>query len=322
MKKIASHAGIFIILLCTILALPVHAAKLLVPGGQVIGIHLADDTLYVAAIDETFGSAAKSAGLQVGDRIVAVNGQSVCSAAQVRAILENAPDKAEISILRNNQAKKICFQPVSTQQGPRLGVYLKQGTTGIGTVTYYDPTQNSFGALGHGVNAPSGALLKLTSGNIYPATVLSVKKGKIGTPGQLMGTVTSPSSSGQLRKNTAQGVFGTTTCVAAEPLPSASRTEVTTGNATIRCTVSGNSLREYSVEILKIYPTPGSQGRNLLLKVTDPDLLAVTGGIVQGMSGSPILQNGKLIGAVTHVLVNDPTRGYGIFIENMLSAAG
>ena len=138
-----------------------------------------------------------------------------------------------------------------------------------------------------------------------------------------MGEVTSPKTTGDLRKNTPQGVFGKlrTPADSSDALPVASPKEVKTGPATIRSTTQGNTLREYSVEILKIYPNGKDRTRNMLIKITDPALLETTGGIVQGMSGSPIIQDGKLVGAVTHVLVNDPTTGYGIFIENMLDAA-
>ena len=203
-----------------------------------------------------------------------------------------------------------------------MGVYLRQGTTGIGTVTYYRPESGEFGALGHGVNTQNGNLLQMTQGSVYGARVAAVKKGTAGTPGQLIGQLTDSEPLGTIAKNTEQGIFGQVSSgVFTEPLPVASESEIHTGPATIRSTVEGNTLREYSVEILKVYSGSRDKGRNLLLKVTDPDLLATTGGIVQGMSGSPIIQDGKLIGAVTHVLVNDPTTGYGIFIENMLDAA-
>ena len=165
-------------------------------------------------------------------------------------------------------------------------------------------------------------VLQLTEGTTYDAQVTSVKKGTAGRPGQLMGTVTDPESTGIIEKNTDRGIFGNVTRSATtEPLPLADRDAVRTGAATIRSTIDGNCVQEYSVEIMKIYPNAKSKSRNMLLKVTDPQLLEATGGIVQGMSGSPIIQDGKLIGAVTHVLVNDPTTGYGIFIENMLDAA-
>ena len=202
-----------------------------------------------------------------------------------------------------------------------MGVYLKQGITGVGTVTWYDPESGNFGALGHGVNDPDGKLIAMEQGEVYQATVLSVKTGKSGTPGQLMSAVTGTGVIGNLSKNTVQGVFGNAQLSGNEEmLPVGQKEDVHTGSATIRSTVAGNQVQEYSVEVLKVYPNSGPTGRNMLLKVTDPDLLAATGGIVQGMSGSPIIQDGKLVGAVTHVLVNDPTTGYGIFIENMLDA--
>ncbi len=297
----------------------VLAAELLVPGGQVIGLQLEDETVTVAAFED---EAAKSCGLQVGDRLVSINGQQVHSVESVREALKRTDGEAELSVLRNGKTKKIRILPKITGDGPRLGVYLKQGVTGVGTVTWYDPDSGNFGALGHGVNRADGGLIKMNAGAVYEATVISVKTGKSGTPGQLMSAITGGGLLGELSKNTVQGVFGSARFSGKEePLPVGTREQVHTGEAVIRSTVKGNQVQEYSVEILKVYPNSGQTGRNMLLKVTDPELLAATGGIVQGMSGSPILQNGRIVGAVTHVLVNDPTMGYGIFIENMLDAA-
>ena len=235
-----------------------------------------------------------------------------------RAQLEKSDGTVDLSICREGKEKNIRFCPVPTENGPRLGVYLKQGTAGIGTVTYYNPESGGFGALGHGVNDHAGKPVAMKSGQIFTATVLSVRKGKVGTPGQLVGAVSDPQGAGQLEKNTACGIFGKTDAPKTEPLPTG---HAKAGKATIRSTINENGLREYSVEILKIYPGSSKEGRNMLIRVTDPQLLQTTGGIVQGMSGSPIIQEGKLVGAVTHVLVNNPTMGYGIFIENMLDAA-
>ena len=309
----------FCLLLC---AQTVCGAQLVVPGGQVIGLQLQDNTVTVAAFDEELGTTAKNCGLQIGDRIVAINGKTVHSAQDVRDVLSRTDGDAELSVLREGKAKKLYLTPEITANGPRLGVYLKQGITGVGTVTWYEPESGNFGALGHGVNDPDGKLVAMSRGEVYPATVLTVKTGKTGAPGQLMSAVTGSGVIGTLSKNTVQGVFGTAELSGKEEmLPVGTKEDVHTGAATIRSTVAGNQVQEYSVEVLKVYPNSGPSGRNMLLKVTDPDLLAATGGIVQGMSGSPIIQDGKLVGAVTHVLVNDPTTGYGIFIENMLDAA-
>ena len=228
----------------------------------------------------------------------------------------------ELTVARDGKEQAFTLEPHITADGPRLGVYLRQGITGIGTVTYYDPDTGTFGTLGHGVSEGKGTLLKMTRGSAYPATVVSVQKGKAGQPGQLKGALENHHLLGSLSGNTSQGVFGTASDGwEGESMEVAAYSDIHTGAATIRSTVTNGEPQDYSVEILKIYPKSRSDGRNLLLKVTDPELLEATGGIVQGMSGSPIIQDGKLIGAVTHVLVNDPTTGYGIFIENMLDAA-
>ena len=305
-----------------IFATTASAASTLIPGGQVIGLELRDDTVTVVAFDETLGDAAEAAGLKTGDRILRIDDTAVRCAEDVRSALACSDGQVDLSIQRGTKTKKLKLQPPLTDDGPRLGVYLRQGTTGLGTVTYYDPASGDFAALGHGVNAQNGELLQLHTGSFFEAQIASVKKGKVGEPGQLLGSLTALTPLGIIEKNTQQGVFGTADkALKGEALPVAAPEQVRTGSAFIRSTVSGTGVREYSVEILKIYPNAGNRNRNMLLKVTDPDLLAATGGIVQGMSGSPIIQDGKLVGAVTHVLVNDPTTGYGIFIENMLDAA-
>lgn len=317
MKKLTSaFLAVFLII---IMCVPVSADSRLIPGGQVIGLALADNTLTVLSIHEELGKNAQAAGLQAGDKLTQINGQPVQTIDQVRAAMENCGDTVDIRILRSGKSKQLQLTPADTSEGPRLGVYLKEGITGIGTVTYYDPQTGTYGALGHGVNDPEGDLVAMRSGVCYNAAILSVHKGISGKPGQLVGTLDGNDPIGTVQKNTARGIFGTIPMSQDAPMPTGS---AKTGSATIRSTVDENGVQEYSVEILKIYPSSRQDGRNMLLKITDDRLLDSTGGIVQGMSGSPLVQDGKLIGAVTHVLVNDPTMGYGIFIENMLDAAG
>ena len=278
------------------------AAELLVPGGQIVGLQLCHDTVTVAAFDDKMGAQTKAAGLQVGDKIVSINGGKIQTAQDVLTALEHSDGTVEMRVNRNGKEKKLRVEPQITSQGPRLGVYLRDGITGIGTVTWYDPDSGKFGTLGHGVNDSSGKLLDMTQGKAYEASVVSVKKGECGEPGQLKGGVAAKQEVGWLYRNTQQGVFGINRSGwKGEALPVGDEEDVHAGAATIRSTVSGEKVQEYSVEILKIYPESRSDGRNLLLKVTDPELLEVTGGIVQGMSGSPIIQDGKLVGAVTHV---------------------
>lgn len=300
----------------------VAAAETLIPVGQVVGLELQEERVIVAAFDDSLGQEAEAAGLQVGDEILSIDKRTVDSAADVQEALTHSRGTVHLQILRDGKTMELGLEPRITADGPRLGVYLRQGVTGIGTVTWYDPDSGRFGALGHGVNSAGGELVDMTEGCAFRARVQSVKRGTVGQPGQLVGTVTEPDPLGSLEKNTAQGVFGT--CDrgwTGTEYPIGEADAVSVGDAVIRSTVCGETPREYSVKILKIYPRDRTDGRNMLIRITDPALLAATGGIVQGMSGSPIIQDGKLVGAVTHVLVNDPTTGYGIFIENMLNAA-
>ena len=295
--------------------------KELIPVGQVVGLELRDDTVTVAGIDAEMGAKTNASGLAVGDRIVTIDGRQILCAEDVRIALERSDGTVTVAVQRDGKQREFSLTPEITSDGPKLGLYLRQGVTGIGTVTYYDPETKKFGTLGHGVNDSKGMLLTLSQGSAYRARVMTVRKGLSGEPGQLMGAIESKMPIGNVTANTQQGVFGISEAGwEGEAITVASADEIKTGPATIRSTVSGNTVREYSVEILKIYPKSRVNGRNLLLRVTDPALLSATGGIVPGMSGSPIIQNGKLVGAVTHVLVNDPTTGYGIFIENMREA--
>ncbi len=310
--------------LCVILLLPVAWAEpLLIPVGQTVGLQLRDNTVTIAAFDDLLGADAKNAGLKIGDCIVKVNGTPVHSAQQMRDALEASGRTALLTIRRGGKELEATVKVTPTDGGAKLGVYLKQGISGIGTVTWYDPSTGKFGALGHGVNGSSGVLMQMAAGSTYPAQVMSVTKGRSGHPGQLRGSCDGAESCGELLRNTPQGVFGKSRQGwLGEAIPVGSADQVHPGQASIRSTVSNYTTGDYSVEILKVYPASRTDGRNLLLRVTDKALLEATGGIVQGMSGSPIIQDGKLIGAVTHVLVNAPDIGYGIFIENMLEAAG
>lgn len=318
MKKTA-----IVIVSCMIILsmLPFGAqAAQLIPGGQLIGLELKDQSVTVAAFDEK-ESAAKAAGMLPGDRITHIDSRPISCTEDVHKALTCSNGSVQIRFLRDGKEKTLQVHPTITSRGPQLGVYLRQGITGVGTVTYYDPQTHTFGALGHSVNDPSGKCMEFTAGNAYEAGILRIKKGQRGDPGQLVGCMEN-GTVGSISKNTPQGVFGNTVSLPQiQVMETASADQVRTGPAVIRSTVNTAVAQEYSVKILKIYPASRSGGRNMLIKVTDQRLLDTTGGIIQGMSGSPIIQDGKLVGAVTHVLVNDPTTGYGIFIENMLDAA-
>ena len=306
------------VLLLILLSVPAEAARLLIPVGRIVGLELHNNTVTVAAFEPD--SPAEAAGVKAGDRLLSIDRRPITGTADIRTALDRSHGTVTLTLQRGDTLSTVQVSPTITEKGPKLGMYLRQGITGIGTVTYYDPENSTFGALGHGVNTADGSLLQLTEGLAYPAAVSQIRKGAPGDPGQLMGALTAGTPLGTIRRNTAQGIFGT----AAQPFPGQPLPlgEPQPGQATILSTVTGSEPAQYTVEILKICSESRQSGRNLLLQITDPALLQTTGGIVQGMSGSPIIQDGKLVVAVTHVLVNDPARGYGIFIENMLEAAG
>ena len=307
------------LLLLPVLLLPA-AAQDLIPVGQTVGLALRLDGVYVVRFDSQSGTApAQDAGLKVGDRIVAVDGAELESADALRSLVA-AGHGADLILRVRRGEKDMSFtvRPVSTQSGWRLGVYVQDRIEGLGTVTFYDPGTGVFGALGHGV---SGGL-QILDGAATQTAVLSVRRGEAGQPGELRGLVGAGERLGRVEKNTDRGVFGhAEQAWEGAAIPAAERSEITTGPAELLCNVEGTEIRRCAVEIEAL--TFADEGcRDLRLRVTDPELLARTGGIVQGMSGSPILQNGRLVGAVTHVLIGDPTRGYGIFIGHMLEVCG
>ena len=264
----------------------VCAAGMLVPVGQVIGLELYNDTVTVVAFDDCL-SAGRDAGLQIGDQICEIDGKTIKKAEDVRQALQSSDGSVDLTVFRGGKERQLHMEPQITSEGPKLGVFLRQGITGIGTVTWYDPETGSFATLGHGVNDGKGKLLKMSRGCAYPACIVSVQKGKAGVPGQLKGALNTDTLLGQLTGNSNCGVFGTAPDAwHGAGIPVGSCADVKAGSAFIRSTVSDGAPRDYSVEILKLYPQSRSDGRNMLIKVTDPELLAATGGIVQGMGVS------------------------------------
>ena len=306
--------------LCLLLALccqTLAAGRTLVPGGYTVGIKLYAEGLMVTEVEPD--APAQRAGLRRGDVILTAGGKKTTSAQALLDSIQSA-EPIVVRVERGGHEAEFLVMPEKTASGYRLGILVRDHIAGIGTVTYYDPVSLQYGALGHGVSGLDGTqLLMLQSGYLVRASVAEVRTGTRGTPGELHGSFDVSTALGSVSQNETHGIFGTLNASPAhEAVPVADSTQVRTGAATILANVDGAEVTEYSVRIERLYPQ-AENGRNLLITVTDERLLEKTGGIVQGMSGSPILQDGRLVGAVTHVLVNRPEQGYGIFMQTMLS---
>ena len=320
------HGGLAKRLVCTALALLLCAAaaaaadmdRKLIPVGHTVGVKLFAKGVMVVKLPED-GTPARECGLQTGDVIVRCGGTAVTSSEQFQSLLQREGG-TELEVCRNGSGVTLNVVPERNGEGVYcIGAWIRDSMAGIGTMTWYDPEDGAFGALGHGIaDVDTALLMPFAEGSILFSTVRAVKKGEAGSAGELRGDFDLTGSLGTLYANTDRGIFGHLSD-SGGVLPLGEAVPLGTpenGAAEILANVRGGAVESFSVEIVR---ADGS--RDMVLQVTDPDLLETTGGIVQGMSGSPILQDGKLVGAVTHVLLNDPARGYGISIENMLDAA-
>ena len=306
--------------------------KKLYPGGIPFGIKFVTEGVLIVGFcdfknDGTTVNPSSAAGLKTGDRILSINSKPLCSAEELTQIVEQSAGKPlQIVYKRNGSEQKTVLTPIfSDSEGVyKTGIYVKDSGAGIGTISYIDPETLEFGGLGHGIcDVESGQLIPISKGNVVDVNINGIKKGAVGAPGELRGYFSS-GRVGSLLINNDCGVFGAFAKVPSglpsEPLSLGLKEELKSGKAYIYTTLDGCTPKQYEIEISNIKLSE-THGKCFTVKVTDKAILGKTGGIVQGMSGSPIIQNGKLVGAVTHVLINDPTTGYGIFIENMLNAA-
>ena len=295
-------------------------------GGMPFGIKFFTKGVLVVGFDDESSNPAFAAGLRLHDIITQINEKNVNGINQINEIIENCKGGAvKITYIRAGKENTISFTPRYSESDKKYscGIWLKDSGAGIGTVTYVFE-DGSFGGLGHGIcDGDTGELIAMESGSVVGVTINGVVKGQRGEPGELKGYFNS-TRSGALLKNTECGVFGVLgevpVPIKTEPVGIGLKGDLKEGKATIVCTVENNVRAEYEIEISNINQS-ATGNKCFSIRVTDERLLSITGGIVQGMSGSPILQDGKLVGAVTHVLINDPSRGYGIFIENMLTTA-
>lgn len=311
----------------------VEQPKVLIPGGRSLGVAIETEGVVVVGSSDlgNRASPARRAGVQPGDVIRSVNGTLIENSQQLSQMVSDG-QTVELEIVREGEVRTLQVQPEIDPRDDayRLGVWVRESTAGVGTLTFYDPDDGSFGALGHAItDVDTGIEFPIGEGAVYENEIVQITRGEKGQPGELTGGFFEKGVViGEIEKNTAFGVFGTAEktliddALYPEGLPIASRDQIHTGAAQILSTIDGESICAYDCEIEKLYAQDEPETRSMVVHITDEELLERAGGIVQGMSGSPILQDGKIVGAVTHVFINDPTRGYGVYIEWMLDAAG
>lgn len=269
----------------------------------------------------------ENTGIEEGDTIVKANNVQINTTDDLINTVNNSNGKEiKLEYISDEETKECSILPVKQENNEyKLGLWVRDSAAGVGTVTFYDPETKTFGALGHGISdIDTGELIDIASGEFVTTRILNIEKGENGTPGKIQGSIEKQENIGTINKNTRFGIYGTVNNLNSLNLDNSKEVEVATrdeikkGKATILCSLDNNKPKEYEIEIEEIYKDNNYDNKSMEIKVTDKELLEKTGGIIQGMSGSPIIQNGKLIGAVTHVLVNNPEEGYGVFADIMI----
>ena len=308
--------------------------KRLIPGGQALGVAMRTEGVLIVGMSEAAEGVcpARDAGLAAGDVIRAVDGTAVTTAESLTALLNQSGGKTvHIAYQRAGENRTALLTPHKDEAtgAVRLGAWVRDSTAGVGTLSFYDPDTGKYAALGHAItDGDTGSVLTVSEGQVLRAEIVAVQKGQRGVPGELKGSFLRQGETiGSIRRNSILGIYGSLDEPAANPLypeglPIGLRSGVHTGAATILATVDGTGMHEYAIEITRVNVQSSPAPKSMVIRVTDERLLEKTGGIVQGMSGSPIIQDGRLIGAVTHVFVSDPTQGYGLYVDWMLGEVG
>lgn len=309
---------------------------MVIPGGQSIGVKMNIQGVLVVGMEEIENQNGErinpslESGLQIGDAILSINGTNVNNSTHVQSLINNSGKEVKLRVKRKNQILNFTVNPVysRTDSQYRIGLWVRDKTAGIGTLTYYDINKRSFGALGHAItDVDTGILLNVQDGEILRSKVLSIQQGRSGIPGEIKGIFYEADKPiGSLYSNTHYGIFGDiyrdfNNPYYHRPIEIGYQKDIKKGKAYILTTLEDNTIHKYEIYIDKINYQSKPNTKSMVIRVTDKKLLEKSGGIVQGMSGSPIIQDGKLIGAVSHVFVNDPSKGYGLFIEWMLHAS-
>lgn len=304
-----------------------------IPMGDLIGIKLYTSGVLVVGMAEIEGSDAQiykpyeNSGIQEGDMIIEMNNQKINNTEKLLEVVSSSQGKQiEVKYVRDNQTLTTNIVPIMNDSNEyKLGLWVRDAAAGVGTLSFYEPTTGNFAALGHGItDVDTGGILNIAKGELVNSKLVSIKKGEKNEPGELQGSIDGQSTIGEISKNTNFGVFGNIAnssnlnLTGSTEYEVALRSEIKTGEAQLICDLGNGSKETYKIKIEKIYTSNNYDNKSMLIKITDDRLLAKTGGIVQGMSGSPIIQNGKFVGAVTNVLVSDPTTGYAIFADLMI----
>ena len=304
-----------------------------IPVGNIAGLKLYTNGVLVVGMSEIEGKDNKkykpyeNSGIEEGDRIVEINENIISSTNDLIEQVNNSKgEKIEIKYIKGEETKECSIEPIQSYDNQyKLGLWVRDSAAGVGTVTFYEPQSKSFGALGHGItDIDTQKLINIASGEFVTTRVLNIEKGQAGMPGRIQGTVENQENIGLISKNTNFGIYGKVTNLSSLNIDSskemelALRDEIKTGKATILCSLDNINVEEYEIEIQKIYKENNYDNKSMKIKITDQRLIEKTGGIIQGMSGSPIIQNNKFVGAVTHVLVDNPTQGYAVFGDIML----
>lgn len=304
-----------------------------IPVGSIAGVKLYTSGILVVGMSEIEGvdnqkhRPYENSGIEEGDTIVAIDNTKISTTQDLITTVNKSNGKdLSIEYIHDNETAVCSITPVQTSLNEyKLGLWVRDSAAGVGTVTFYDSSTKSFGALGHGItDIDTEELINIESGEFVTTRILNIAKGESGNPGRIQGTIENQQNIGSIYKNTKFGIYGTVDDLSAlkidysKEMEVALREEIKEGKATILCSLDGNNPKEYEIEIEKIYIENNYDNKSMKIKVTDEELIDKTGGIIQGMSGSPIIQNGKFIGAVTHVLVNNPKEGYAVFGDIML----
>ena len=307
--------------------------KVVVPGGEAIGLKLYTNGVLVVGMSEIEGEDNKkykpyeNSGIEEGDMITKISDKTVtCTADLITYVNECNGKEINLKYVRDGKEYETKMNPTKTgEKDYKLGLWVRDAAAGVGTVSFYEPQTGSFAALGHGIiDIDTEEIIHIATGELVTINIVSIVRGEKGKPGEIRGSIENGTTIGSVYKNSAFGIYGKlnrgtkfikSNAKEMEILP---RDEIQTGKAKIICTLENNKTEEYEIEIQKVFTNNNTDNKSMIIKVTDQKLIEKTGGIIQGMSGSPIIQNDRFVGAVTHVMVNDPTMGYGVFADMML----